>query len=106
MNKITITLNDQNQIKLKSQNPISFEDLLQITQTAVLGHANQIMGCVPEEDEEKVRGFMFDLMNQAFSRTLEFFAPEYELHPDLTAQAILEAENQLIERKFNERKSS
>lgn len=49
---------------------------------------------------------MFDLMNQAFSRTLEFFAPEYELHPDLTAQAILEKENELIERKFNERKSS
>lgn len=106
MNKITIQLNDQNQMKIKTQNPISFEDLLQITQTALLGHAKAVLQTAPPEDEEKVKGWFYDLMNQAFSRTLEFFAPEYELRPDLTAQAILEAENQLIERKFNERKSS
>ena len=32
----------------------------------------------------------------AASRTLELFAPEYELRPGLTAQAILEAENRII----------
>lgn len=100
MNEIVLILNDKNQLRVKMKNPMSFEDLLQVTQTAVLGHAKQVMEQVPQDDVEEVKGAFYDLMNQAFSRTLEFFAPELELHPNLTAQAILEAENALIEKAY------
>lgn len=103
MNKLTIKITDDNKLSIKSQNPICFEDLLQITSTAVLGHAKQVMSTVPPEQEEKVKGWFYDLMNQAFSRTLEVFAPELELRPELTAQAILEAENQIIEKVYKEK---
>lgn len=96
MNKLTITISNENQLKLKSQNPICFEDLLQFTQTALLGFSNSVLKEAPPEQEEKVKEFIYDEMNQAFSRTLEFFAPEFELRADLTAQAILEAENKII----------
>lgn len=100
MNKLVIYLDDQNKMKLKSQNPIDLEGLIQITQTAVLGFAKQVMATVPQEDYDKVKGFIYDEMNVAFSRTLEVFAPEYELRPEITAQALLEKENELIERAY------
>jgi len=106
MNEIKIKLNDKNQLTLTTKNPIHFEDMLQITQTALLGHANTILKNVPEEALESVKGSLYDKMNQAFSRTLEFFAPELELRPGLTAQAILEKENELIEKAYAERKSN
>lgn len=106
MNEIKIKLNAKNQMSLKAKNPLTFEDLLQITQTAILGHANAILKNVPEEALESVKGSLYDKMNLAFSRTLEFFAPEFELRPDLTAQAILEKENELIEKAYAERKSN
>lgn len=102
MNKLVIYLDDQNKLKLKSQNPIDLEGLIQITQTAVLGFAKQVMSTVPKEDYDKVKGFIYDEMNVAFSRTLEVFAPEYDVSPDLTAQAIMEAEDAIIERKHKE----
>ncbi len=106
MNEIKIKLNDKNQLTLTTKTPIHFEDMLQITQTAILGHANTILKNVPEEALEAVKGSLYDKMNQAFSRTLEFFAPELELRPGLTAQAILEKENELIEKAYAERKSN
>lgn len=106
MNEIKIKLNDKNQMSLTTKKPIHFEDMLQITQTAILGHANTILKNVPEEALESVKGSLYDKMNLAFSRTLEFFAPEFELRPDLTAQAILEKENELIEKAYAERKSN
>ena len=102
MNEIKIKLNDKNQMTLTTKKPIHFEDMLQITQTALLSHANTILKNVPEEDLEAVKGSLYDKMNLAFSRTLEFFAPEFEVNPGLTAQAILEAENAIIERQYQE----
>lgn len=104
MNKLVIYLDDQNKLKLKSQNPIDLEGLIQITQTAVLGFAKQVMATVPKEDYDKVKGFIYDEMNVAFSRTLEVFAPEYELRPEITAQALLEKENELIEESYKKSK--
>jgi hypothetical protein len=42
---------------------------------------------------------LYDMYNEAASAFLSVFAPEIECHPDLTEQAILEAENKLLEEK-------
>jgi hypothetical protein len=44
---------------------------------------------------------LYDLFNEAASAFLSVFAPEIELRPDLTEEAILEAENQLLAKKAN-----
>lgn len=102
MNKITITLNDKNQVEIKTQGPLTFEELIQITQTVILGQANSIIDKVPNDEKTEAKEALYDMMNQAFSRTLEFFAPEFEVNPGLTAQAILEKENEIIERQYQE----
>ena len=40
------------------------------------------------------------MYNAAASNTLSYFAPEIEMRPHLTAQAILEAENNIINRQY------
>lgn len=103
MNKITIIHDDLNKVSVKYQNPISFEDLLQYLQSITLNSAKSILSkAKSEEDSEELKGYLYDMMNYAFSRTLDLFDPDSVLHPTLTEQAILEAENQIIERKFNE----
>lgn len=98
-NKIKILINPNNQLTFGTESPINFEELLQITQTIVLGQARSVVDRAPKDQKTEAKETLYDVMNQAFSRTLEFFAPEFELRPGLTAQAILEAENKLIERK-------
>lgn len=48
----------------------------------------------PEAKEE-----LYDMFNHAFSNFLQVFAPEIEMRPDITVEAILELENQFIERE-------
>ena len=56
------------------------------------------------DNKEKAKQELFDLYNTACSNTLHYFAPEYDLHPDLTAEAILRAENQIINERYREMK--
>jgi hypothetical protein len=43
-----------------------------------------------------VKEDLYDMYNAAASNTLNIFAPDIEMRPHLTAQAILEAENKII----------
>ena len=94
--KITITLKD-GQVNVRPSRPLGFEDFLQVVQTAVLSAMNSLLESVPEEDQESVKKGIYESYNVAASHTLELFAPDFELRPDLTTQAILEAENKIIE---------
>lgn len=51
-----------------------------------------------DEAVEAVRKELFDGMNLIFSETLSEAFPDYELRPELTEQAIMEMENQIIAR--------
>lgn len=63
------------------------------------------MNCIkdaPEEHKQAAKEELYDAYNQAASAFLEALAPDLELRPDLTAEAILEMENQLLEQKAEE----
>lgn len=79
-----------------SKGEVTLEKLTQILFTVQLASMNQILDQAHADDREKVKGYLYDALNQAASRTLEQFAPEYELRPNLTAKAILEAENNIV----------
>ena len=94
----------ENKVTVKSRGPVTFEDMSQILFTGLLGAMRQLVDTAPDEHKEQVKGHVYDMVNQAASRTLEMFAPEYELHPDLTAKAMLDAENAYIEKEYKKLK--
>lgn len=49
-----------------------------------------------EEDVAKVKEAVYDLYNAQASDLLHTFAPEIELRPDLTVDAIMRAENEIL----------
>lgn len=95
---------------LTSQN-IGFLDVLQICCTALHHCAGKTMDVAalqlangshsPEETAEALtalKGEIYDSINVAITNVLLSFAPEIEQRPDLTAQAILEAENAILDK--------
>jgi len=94
-NQVHIEIKD-GKIRQHSRKPISMDDLMVVLQTIILGGMNQIVDNASEEIKEGVKEHLYDVYNEAASATLQTFAPEIELRPDLTTDAILEAENKLI----------
>ena len=93
--KITIKV-ENDQISYKATQTISFPEALQVLNSALLGMMNTTLATLLTHLQPEAKGDLYDMFNLAASRTLEQFAPEYELRPNLTAQAILEAENKII----------
>lgn len=74
-------------------------DYINITLAAQLNMFNDIVHKTKEEDKENVRGELYDMYNLAASAFLKAFAPELELRPDLTEEAIMRAENEILKEK-------
>lgn len=94
-NKLTITLKD-GKVGIKSVKPIAIYETIELTLKALLSAMNQTVAAVPDEHKDAVKENLYELLNVAASNTLAIFAPEIEMRPDLTVQAILEKENELI----------
>ena len=95
-NDIHIHLLDEGKMSYKTKYPIAFDDLLSVAMTLCLGAMNDITENAPEGSKEECKGALYDIFNVAASKLLQNFAPEMELRPNLTAQAIMEAENAII----------
>lgn len=90
----------------------TFAEALQLISTATLHVLNSYLiaasGQLPEEPTEEesakfvaIKKQIYQAYNEAASSILELFAPEFELRPDLTTEAIQKAEEELINEKFN-----
>lgn len=99
---LTITMNDGN-VHLHSDTPVNPLELLHATFSAQISilestveKANKLFsGDIVTE----LKNDLYDKYNFAASNTLAMFAPELELRPNLTTKAILEAENNILERE-------
>lgn len=74
-------------------------DYINITLAAQLNMFKDILNNVKEEDRERTRDELYDMYNLAASAFLKAFAPELELRPDLTEEAILRAENEILKER-------
>lgn len=74
---------------------ITAPDYVNITLMAQLNLFNNLV----EQGADKAR--LYDMYNEAASAFLATFAPDIELRPDLTEEAILKAENELLKDKAN-----
>ena len=101
MKTISIKITDDNDVEVKTSG-LDYQQFLQVVLTAVEGAADTVIKAAKEhadevpDIEQQCRDALFDLTNMAFSSTLARIDPEGELHPTLTTQAILEAENRII----------
>jgi hypothetical protein len=69
---------------------ISAQDFLNITLAAQLNLFNNLVA------QGADKAALYDLANEGASAFLAVFAPEIELRPDLTAEAILQKENEIL----------
>lgn len=83
-------------LRIESEGEFRFQETATILGNTTLHFMNEFLNAVPQEHREKTQELIFQHMNENFSRVLELFAPELELRPDLTTDAILKAENELL----------
>ena len=101
MHTVSIKITDNNNVEVKTSG-LDYQQFLQVVLTAIEGAADTLIKEAKKhvdeipDIEQQCRDALFDLTNMAFSSTLERIDPEGELHPTLTTQAILEAENKII----------
>ena len=83
--------------------PLSFADILQLTCSCVASAAKTMMSQAESDEEaQSMEKELFDITNVSFSQCLDFAFPNQELHPDLTEEAILRAENDILSERAAE----
>lgn len=78
-----------------ASDPFSAEEFINLTLTSQLNLFNALV----KQGADKA--MLYDMYNEAASAFLSTFAPEIERRPDLTEEAILKAENELLTAKAN-----
>ena len=112
MHKLILT-EENGKVNLHTEAPINFQTVTQMLLTAMLGACRAtVEAAVADYDknedlQKKVdketflasfKGDIYDMINFGVTNMLGEFAPEIENHPDLTAQAIMEAENAILDK--------
>lgn len=100
-NYIHIKLKD-GKVGVNFQSNLPVDDFLALMSTAILSALRQTVAALPKEEQPSATEQLFDMYNAAASNTLHLFAPEIDMRPNLTEQAILEAENNILIRQAEE----
>jgi hypothetical protein len=103
-NQMHIQIKDD-KIRFHTDKPANPLDILTVLFTVQLGMMNDLVSKAPEASKEEIRNDLYDKYNYGASNILAKFAPDLELHPNLTTEAILKAENEILEKNFKESKS-
>ncbi len=100
MSRKTIVISEDGMF---ASQPLTYADVLQLTCSCVAGVAGDILSKVESEEERaKIEAELFDTANLAFSNCLAHAFPTQELRPDLTEEAIMEAENAILRERAAE----
>jgi hypothetical protein len=79
--------------------PVAPGDFVNALLMAQLNFFRDVVARTRGKEKEEMTNYLYDMYNSAASAFLKAFAPEIELRPDLTEQAILEKENEILERE-------
>jgi hypothetical protein len=111
-NQIYFNVKD-NKVKVSFKENLDLKEFLTLISTGILQTMNAIRAQTkqaaisaakvnPDLDVDKAIQLcteeLYDMYNAAASHTLSLFAPDIEMRPHLTTQAIMEAEDRIIER--------
>lgn len=92
---IQIVLKNGN-LQIEIDDKPTIEQITHMLMNTQLHAMREILKQAPEAQKEQVKALIFDLVNLKMSAVLESFAPDYELRPNLTAEAIVKAENEIL----------
>lgn len=99
----TLTLKiSGNSLSVSTTQGLTLPDAMQVICTAacsMLRQTYEAISAAPPEGvtPEQIKGDLYDMANLMFSNVLSQFAPEIEMRPDLTCEAILKAENEILD---------
>lgn len=96
MSRKTIVISEDGMF---ASEPLTFADVLQLVCSCVAGVASDVLSRTENAEEaKKIEDELFDVANLSFSNCLAHAFPGQELRPDLTEEAIMEAENAILKR--------
>lgn len=98
--QIVINLSEDGQITMTTNPPMPMPMYLQVVMSTIEATAQATINGAPEEHRTQVRDDLYGLLNFAASAVLDRIDPEYVRNPGLTAEAILKAENEIIEEQY------
>lgn len=100
--KLVIDVNEEtNQLQLSSDKPVKLDDLMTILFTLQLTSLQNCLKNAPDEQKDEVKNLLYDNYNAGASNVLYLFAPDKELHPDLTVEAMKAAEDRYMYNQLN-----
>lgn len=98
MKQITIVLEPEARLSVSGE--ISFPEAMQGMFSAILTLMNNVLDQTTEEERDQIQGEIYDMVNHAAGVILDKFQPEPTNAADvLTAEAIMKAENELLDSK-------
>lgn len=83
---------------LECKPPMNAEQLTNTLLSVLFSVYRDNIQSVPAEYQPSITKHLFDNFNTAASEFLKLLDPESDLRPDLTEEAILEAENAILDR--------
>lgn len=104
MKKITIALTgvQENVIECQLEGEWGIEDLYTVLLSTLGGQTDHFFEAasktLSEDEQQALKGGIYDRLNYAFARVLDNILPPSE---DITTEAILKAENELINEKYD-----
>lgn len=104
MKKITIALTgvQENVIECQIEGDWGIEDLYTVLLSTLGGQTDHFFEAasktLSEDEQQALKGGIYDRLNYAFARVLDDILPPSE---DITTEAILKAENELINEKYD-----
>ena len=104
--EITIKANEQ-ELNLTVKGDINFEDFMTMLLSTMQGQLNTMFeeaaGEMSEEDVFALKAGVYDRLNYAFAQILDnILPPSDDFKEKLTAEAILRAENEIIQETYDE----
>ena len=104
--KITVELTDTLEVKTSTDTNIQYKTMINMLMTAALSTMNAVMSQakkdhLPYKKKQELKEYLFDEFNVAASTLLATFAPDIELRPDITEEAILKAELEIANDKMS-----
>jgi hypothetical protein len=98
---ISIVVTPEGKVSFQCNQPIQAETLTQILTTVLLNVYRNVVKSAPIEHKKEVSDAVYDMFNVTASNLLTQFDPTSDLRPDLTAEAIKKAEDEILTTHFN-----
>lgn len=77
-----------NKIHIQTQGNPTLDEAMRMLFTSALSIMKSAQANAPEGKHQQVTEMIYDSFNESASATLEMFAPDKELRPDITMEAI------------------